>query len=158
MPVTCYWRTFHVMLGLQSRDHAKKRKENTSLQQCTLVCTTYFVITINNLKYKRSIFFRRAHSHVVVNLINHNKWLVCSTEVLVVQLRDVPFWTTPQWRTSDFVFLHLLLYRPGTEWYLTIILDQACNYPCRHAIILPFLPRTHNCCTFEGSVVFFLFL
>ncbi len=26
---TCYWRTIHVMLGLQSRDHAKKRKENT---------------------------------------------------------------------------------------------------------------------------------
>jgi hypothetical protein len=25
---TCYWRTIHVMLGLQSRDHAKKRKEN----------------------------------------------------------------------------------------------------------------------------------
>ena len=26
---TCDWRTIHVMLGLQSRDHAKKRKENT---------------------------------------------------------------------------------------------------------------------------------
>ena len=26
---TCYWRTIHVMLGLQSRDHAKKRNENT---------------------------------------------------------------------------------------------------------------------------------
>ena len=25
---TCYWRTIHMMLGLQSRDHAKKRKEN----------------------------------------------------------------------------------------------------------------------------------
>ena len=26
---TCYWHTIDVMLGLQSRDHAKKRKENT---------------------------------------------------------------------------------------------------------------------------------
>ena len=33
----CYWRTIHVMLGLQSRDHAKKRKENTSLSQATFV-------------------------------------------------------------------------------------------------------------------------
>ena len=34
---TCYWRTIHVMLGLQSRDHAKKRKENTSWSQATFV-------------------------------------------------------------------------------------------------------------------------
>ena len=35
---TCYWRTIHVMLRLQSSDHAKKRKLNTSLsQQATLV-------------------------------------------------------------------------------------------------------------------------
>ncbi len=34
---TCYWRTIHVMLGLQSRDHAKKQKENTSWSQATFV-------------------------------------------------------------------------------------------------------------------------
>ena len=34
---TCYWRTIHVMLGLQSRDHAKKGKENTSWSQATFV-------------------------------------------------------------------------------------------------------------------------
>ena len=34
---TCYWLTIHVMLGLQSRDHAKNRKYNTSLSQATLV-------------------------------------------------------------------------------------------------------------------------
>jgi hypothetical protein len=34
---TRYWRTIHVMLGLQSRDHAKKRKENTSWSQATLI-------------------------------------------------------------------------------------------------------------------------
>jgi hypothetical protein len=34
---TCYWHTIDVMLGLQSRDHAKKRKENTSWSQATFV-------------------------------------------------------------------------------------------------------------------------
>ena len=74
-----------------------------------------------------------------------------------MQIRDVPLWTTPQWRTSDVAFLHLLLYCSWTEIDSTIISDQVCNCPCRHTSILPFLPRIHNCPTFEGNVVFYLF-
>ena len=42
---TCYWRTIHVMLGLQSRDHAKKRKENTGkrLEANILLMTRHFI-------------------------------------------------------------------------------------------------------------------
>jgi hypothetical protein len=42
---TCYWRTIHVMLGLQSPDHAKKRKENTGkrLEGNILFMTRHFV-------------------------------------------------------------------------------------------------------------------
>jgi len=95
------------------------------LHQFTPVCTTSLGITVN----KRSILLRRAHSHFAVNLIDGYKRLICSTEVLVVQLQNVPFWTTPQWQTSDFAFLHLLLYRLGTERHSTIISDQVCNCP-----------------------------
>ena len=42
---TCYGRTIHVMLGLQSRDHAKKRKENTGkrLEGNILLMTRHFI-------------------------------------------------------------------------------------------------------------------
>ncbi len=43
---TCNWHTIHVMLGLQSRDHAKKRKENTGkrLESCNiLLMTRHFI-------------------------------------------------------------------------------------------------------------------
>ena len=42
---TCYWRTIHLMLGSQSRDHAKKRKENTGkrLEGNILLMTRHFV-------------------------------------------------------------------------------------------------------------------
>jgi hypothetical protein len=42
---TCYWRTIHVMSGLQSRDHAKKRKENTGkrLEGNILLMTRHFI-------------------------------------------------------------------------------------------------------------------
>ena len=111
-----------------------------ALQQLTPVYMTSLRITINNLKYKRYILLRRAHSHVAINLIDGYKLLICSTEVLVVQRRDVPFWTTPQWRTLDFAFLHLLLSRLGTERYSTFISDRVSNCPCRHTIILPLSP------------------
>ena len=82
------------------------------------------MITINDLKNKGSILLRRAHSHVPVKLIDCHKRLKCSTEVLVEQLRDVPLWTTPQWRTSDFAFLHLLLYCSWSEIDSTFVFDQ----------------------------------
>jgi hypothetical protein len=42
---TCYGRTIHVMLGLQSRDHAKKRNENTGkrLEGNILLMTRHFI-------------------------------------------------------------------------------------------------------------------
>ena len=42
---TCYWHTIHVMLGLQSRNHAKKRKENTGkrLKGNILLMTRHFI-------------------------------------------------------------------------------------------------------------------
>ncbi len=42
---TFYWRTIHVMLGLQSCDHAKKRKENTGkrLEGKLLLMTRHFI-------------------------------------------------------------------------------------------------------------------
>ncbi len=42
---TCYGRTIHVMLGLQSRDHAKKRKENAGkrLEGNILLMTRHFI-------------------------------------------------------------------------------------------------------------------
>jgi hypothetical protein len=53
---TCYWRTIHVMLGLQSRDHAKKRKENTGkrLEGNILLMTRHFIGSkkINNYCYR----------------------------------------------------------------------------------------------------------
>ena len=45
---TCYWRTIHVMLGLQSRDHAKKRKENRGkrLEGNIIVDDKTFVVVV----------------------------------------------------------------------------------------------------------------
>jgi hypothetical protein len=42
---TCYGRTIHVILVLQSRDHAKKRKENTGkrLEGNILLMTRHFI-------------------------------------------------------------------------------------------------------------------
>jgi hypothetical protein len=43
---TCYWHTFHVMLGLQLRDHAKKRKDNTGKRlegRNILLMTRHFI-------------------------------------------------------------------------------------------------------------------
>jgi hypothetical protein len=42
---TCYWRTIHVMLGLQSRDYAKKQKEKTGkiLEGNILLMTRHFI-------------------------------------------------------------------------------------------------------------------
>ena len=118
---------------------------------------------INNLKDKRSVLLPRARTHVAVSLIDGYKWLKCRTKVVVVQFWDVPFWTTPQWQTSNFAFLHLLLYCSdcsGTERYSTIVSDQFCNCHWRHTISLPFLPRIHehNCRTFKGSFILVFFL
>ena len=42
---TCYGRTIHVMLGLQSRDHAKKQKENAGkrLEGNILLMARHFI-------------------------------------------------------------------------------------------------------------------
>ena len=51
---TCYWHTIQVMLGLQSRDHAKKRKENTGkrLEGNILLMTRHFIGSKKNYCYR----------------------------------------------------------------------------------------------------------
>jgi hypothetical protein len=54
---TCYGRTIHVMLGLQSRDHAKKRKENAGkrLEGNILLMTRHFIGSKKNNYCYRNI-------------------------------------------------------------------------------------------------------